>query len=259
MSDYGFKTHDATNKMALNAKNPLFGFDMGHRPRAFKTFRITDAKQNAVHTGNVPTPEPPVYDGWSTAENYDHGSIRELIKKVEHGYNFRPVGYATITGTLKVNRKIRIEQTQRAGSYGGNYSRNFDKPAEQSWEITPNQFNEPWIAYTGIGLYGAQAILEPSDFTGTTWQYDIQYYFSGFYGQWTNNDPEYPIRIEIDDKYIYFYRMYNWYDEIRRIRYIYNGRTYEDLQERVKIADNFAGSTYNVTVYLCPYPLKELL
>ena len=44
MSDYGFKTHDNTGKIAINAKNPIFGFDMGHKPRGFKTFRFTDAK-----------------------------------------------------------------------------------------------------------------------------------------------------------------------------------------------------------------------
>lgn len=44
MSDYGFATKDQNGDNAINAKNPIFGFDMGHRPMAFKTFRFNDAK-----------------------------------------------------------------------------------------------------------------------------------------------------------------------------------------------------------------------
>ena len=34
MSDYGFATKDQNGDNAINAKNPIFGFDMGHRPMA---------------------------------------------------------------------------------------------------------------------------------------------------------------------------------------------------------------------------------
>lgn len=267
MSDYGFKTNDATNKIALNAKNPIFGFDMGHKPRAFKTFRITDAKINNPVDGGTPVPTPVWQEGWTTAENSRTGIVRELIRKVEHGYNFRPVGYATITGTLKWGRRIKITQTQYAGSWGGNYSRTFDNntdvfnPSQANIAtLIPCPFNKIWLNVTSPGTFGPKTILNPSDFTGTTWNYGIEYYFASFYGEYSFDfSTESPIEIEIDDKYIYFYRKFAWWDEIRRAQMIVNNYKYDDLQERVQIVDHFSGSQYNVTVYLCPYPLKELL
>ena len=67
------------------------------------------------------------------------------------------------------------------------------------------------------------------------------------------------LEVEIDDEYIYFYRSYGWSDTIRRAKFTYNGSTSQDIQERVKISEQFTGSEYNVTVYLCPFPLEELL
>ena len=58
MSDYGFATKDQNGDNAINAKNPIFGFDMGHRPMAFKTFRFNDAKTYPIHTGSPATPNP---------------------------------------------------------------------------------------------------------------------------------------------------------------------------------------------------------
>ena len=110
MSDYGFKTSDDNRATVLNAKNPIFGFDMQHTPRAFKTFHIVDTKTSPIHTGSVATPDPQPVNSWGYAQNMDYGTIRELIKKVKHGYPFRPVGYATISGTMKYSLNVQVQE-----------------------------------------------------------------------------------------------------------------------------------------------------
>lgn len=265
MSDYGFKTHDDTGKIAINAKNPIFGFDMGHKPRAFKTFRFTDAKQSPIHTGSVATPNPTPSNSWGWAQNMDSGVVKELIKKVKHGYNFRPVGYAVITGTWKTQSRVQITQTQRAGSYGGNYTRTFTKTGQKSdWDLIPNQFNYPWIADTGVSFPGSVVSLDASDFSGTNWSYEYPKSIMTQMAPWGTNGwittvEDIPIWVEFDDEYIYFYRQWSWSDTIRRCKFTWNGTTDQDIQERVKVSAQFVGSVFNVTVYLCPFPLKELL
>lgn len=265
MSDYGFKTHDDTGKIAINAKNPIFGFDMGHKPRAFKTFRFTDAKESPIHTGSVATPNPTPSDSWGWAQNMDSGVVKELIKKVKHGYNFRPVGYAVITGTWKTQSRVQITQTQRAGSYGGDYTRTFTKTGQHpDWDLIPNQFNQPWIAYTGVLSPGSVVSLDASDFSGTNWSYEYPEYIMTQMAPWGAGGQlvtieDIPIWVEFDDEYIYFYRQWSWSDTIRRAKFTYGGSTSDDIQERVKVSAQFVGSVFNVTVYLCPFPLRELL
>lgn len=266
MSDYGFKTFDESETIALNAKNPIFGFDMGHKPRAFKTFRITDAKQSPIHTGNPGQPNPQPVDSWGWDEKSDHGVIRELVKRVKHGYNFRPVGYAVITGTLKCSTHIQFTQTQYAGDYGGNYSRTLTKQNSMGDIIlTPNVSGKAWFPYTGISAFAPIATLTESDFSGTTWAYPYQKNIMTMpypSDQMSLGDmlglPN-PIEVVIDDQYINFYRTHWWSDSIRRAKFTYGGTVYDDLQERVKVSTQFTGSVYNITVYLCPFPLKELL
>lgn len=266
MSDYGFATKDPAGNVAINAKNPIFGFDMGHRPMAFKTFRFTDAKEPPIHTGNPGTPNPSG-TGWSSGETLDGGNIVELVKKVKHGYNFRPVGYAVVTGTKKLSRRIQITQTQRSGTWGGNYTKTFNT-ASESYELTPNQFNKAIVIDTGFGFPGSVASLEPTDFSGTIWSYEYPksvFCYGSPWGTelWNPKDTQIdePMFVEFDDEYIYFYRQWSWSDSIRRCKLYssYYGRVTDDIQERVKISASFVGSTFDVTVYLCPYPLKELL
>lgn len=266
MSDYGFKTHDDTGKIAINAKNPIFGFDMGHNPRAFKTFRFTDAKESPIHTGSVATPNPTTPNTWDWAQNTDSGVVKELIKQVKHGYNFRPVGYAVITGTRKTQSRVQITQTQRAGSYGGNYTRTFTKTdgRHPDMALIPNPFNYPWTAQTGVVPQGATVVLDASDFSGTNWAYEYpKNVMTQMAYQWkpdgTTTGGDIPIWVEFDDEYIYFYRQWTWSDTIRRCKFTWDGATSDDIQERVKVSAQFVGSVFNVTVYLCPFPLKELL
>lgn len=268
MSDYGFKTTDDNRASVLNAKNPMFGFDMQHTPRAFKTFHIVDTKTSPIHTGTVQTPDPQPYNTWDYADDMDYGTIRELITKVKHGYNFRPVGYATISGTLKYSLNVRIEQTQRAGSYGGNYTKNLTKTkGETDYILVPNMSGVPFASVTDSGIFIPTVNLTEQDFSGTTWASDFPRQVMTLieYGPYyapellTENGLPKSIEVEIDDEYIYFYRSYNWSDTIRRAKFVWNGTVDQDIQERVKIAEQYTGSEYNVTVYLCPFPIEELL
>ena len=268
MSDYGFKTSDDNRATVLNAKNPIFGFDMQHNPRAFKTFHIVDTKTSPIHTGSVATPNPQPVNSWGYAQNIDYGIIRELIAQVKHGYPFRPVGYATISGTMKYSLNVHFDQTQRAGSYGGNYSKNLTKTKGQTdYILVPNMSGLPYTAITGSGVFVPSVNLTEQDFSGSLWPYDYPRQvmtlmpFGPTYAPELGNENGMPkcIEVEIDDEYIYFYRSYAWSDTIRRAKFTYNGSTSQDIQERVKIAEQYTGSEYNVTVYLCPFPLEELL
>lgn len=268
MSDYGFKTSDDNRATVLNAKNPIFGFDMQHTPRAFKTFHIVDTKTSPIHTGSVATPNPQPSNTWGYDQNMDYGTIRELITKVKHGYGFRPVGYATISGTMKYSLNVHFDQTQRAGSYGGDYSKNLTKTKGQTdYILVPNMSGIPYAAITGSGIFTPSVTLTEQDFSGSLWPYDYPKQvmtlmaFGPTYAPELASESGMPkcIEVEIDDEYIYFYRSYGWSDTIRRAKFTYNGSTSQDIQERVKIAEQYTGSEYNITVYLCPFPLEELL
>lgn len=263
MSDYGFATKDQNGDNAINAKNPIFGFDMGHRPIAFKTFRFNDAKTYPIQTGSPATPNPQPVDSWGYAETQSSGEIFETLLKVKHGYNFRPVGYAVITGTWKISSRVQITQTQRAGTWGGSYTKTLIKDL-QSYELTPNQFNHIWISSTGVTpLSGSMVKLTPTDFSKTIWSYEYpksimtNMPWGSEYGMALKTDD--PIWVEFDDQYIYIKRKRSWTDCIRRCKFTWRGSTSDDIQERVKATAQFTGSQFDVTVYLCPYPLKELL
>lgn len=268
MSDYGFKTSDDNRATVLNAKNPIFGFDMQHKPRAFKTFHIVDTKTSPIHTGSVATPDPRPVNSWGYSQNMDYGIIRELITQVKHGYPFRPVGYATISGTMKYSLNVHFDQTQRAGSYGGNYSKSLTKTKGQTdYILVPNMSGIPYAAITGSNIFTPSVNLTEQDFSGSLWPYPYpkQVMTLNAYGPIfapelaSESGTPKCIEVEIDDEYIYFYRSYAWSDTIRRAKFTYNGSTSEDIQERVKIAEQYTGSEYNITVYLCPFPLEELL
>lgn len=269
MSDYGFKTNDDNRATVLNAKNPIFGFDMQHTPRAFKTFHIVDTKTSPIHTGSVATPNPqPAQYSWEYADNMDYGTIRELITRVKHGYSFRPVGYATISGTLKYSYNVHFDQTQRAGSYGGNYSKNLTKKKPDSdFALVSNISGLPFVTNTTAGLFLPSVGLSTSDFSGTTWPYPYPRNVMTMYAYGPEYAPDLGdgvgapncIEVKIDDEYIYFYRTYRWSDTIRRAKYNGANGISDDIQERVKIAEQYTGSEYNVTVYLCPFPIEELL
>lgn len=129
MSDYGFKTVK-TNKnggkdTAINAKYPMMGFDLSHRPNSFRTIHISDIKTNPFASSSTPGYSSPSLPSVSSLSNLPvhfigpdgtrwyitgganktHGYVREEIYRYEHGYDFRPACYGIITGVL--NRRVR--------------------------------------------------------------------------------------------------------------------------------------------------------
>lgn len=277
MSDYGFKTHDETGATAINAKHHIFGFDMAHTPRAFKTFHFTDAKEGELVDAGLAMPDTTTMDpsgvGWGDGENTQWGAQTTLITKVEHGYNFRPVGYATITGTLNVQNRIKVTQTQIVATtedFGGNYTYTTVKQEKQGEQLSPNIKSKIWIPYdTWPSFCGPYETLSSADFPNTTWNFPFPEQVmlnhpwgplgdEDFMDKWSSPDP---IHVEIDEKYIYFYRTNLWSDTKRRAKFIdiFTRETTRDLLEQVQIATEFVGSTYDVTVYLCPFSLEMLL
>ena len=280
MSDYGFKTLDKTNAAVTNAKYPIFGFDMSHLPRAYKTFHITDAKTNPFVSGDVSVPSitPTQALAWSYKDSSDYGSVRELVKKVKHGYNFRPVGYATISGTLRMSRAISIEQDEVAvsatfGTFGGDYSTTVNHALSfgggTEGHIIPLFSGGFFVGEvpTTNTYFAPQYQLDTTDYAGTVFHDDIlfwlKYYLTNI--STPNMMVEFPpdfIEVEIDDEYIYIYRKYWWSDTIRRVIQANSpvtGAFLNDVREHIKIANQTTGSAFDVTVYLCPYPLEELL
>lgn len=147
MSDYGFKTVK-TNKnggkdTAINAKFPMMGFDMSHRPSAYVSFHISDVKTNPLaDASNTPGYTAPsstvsnlsnlnygIYDPYDGSlhpllggANKTSGYVKELIYEYKHGYNFRPACYGTITGSLNLQTTTNAIGTPVAGNsyYNGN-------------------------------------------------------------------------------------------------------------------------------------------
>lgn len=262
MSNYGLLTKDNDGATVINAKNPIFGFDMGHNPRPFKTFHITDTYEPDFYNANLP--QPTLYpDGyWSWGESSRSGTERVLVKRIKHGYTFRPVGYATITGDWKLERKYRIQQTQYAGNFGGNYTKVGIKTESGTNELTPNPFNKAYCPLAEYSYYfGTIYIdLDTTDFSGSVWPAAVPQAIMTEIGYGNMETTIHsPIDVEIDDEYINIYYNYVWSDTIRRARYPTTGTATEDVQERVQVVSQYTSSVYNITVYLCPFPIKELL
>ena len=78
MSDYGFKTVK-TNKnggkdTAINAKFPMMGFDMSHRPSAYVSFHISDVKTNPLaDASNAPDYSSPSLPDISSLSDLPYG------------------------------------------------------------------------------------------------------------------------------------------------------------------------------------------
>lgn len=280
MSDYGFKTLDKSNATVINAKYPIFGFDMAHLPRAYKTFSIKDNSTNPFVSGSVSVPSITATQtyAWSYKDSSDYGSVRELIKKVEHGYSFRPLGYATISGTLRMTKSISVQQDEVTvsatfGSFGGDYSSTTDHAVQfgtgTTGHLIPLYKGGFFVGEvpTANTYFAPQYRLDTSDYSGTIFHDDILFWLKYYLTNISTPNimlecpPDF-IEVEIDDKYIYIYRKYWWSDTIRRVVQANSPITspfLNDVRERVKIVNQTTGSTFDVTVYLCPYPIEELL
>lgn len=254
MSDYGFKTVK-TNKngdkdTAINAKFPMMGFDMSHRPSSFITFHISDAKTNPIaDASNMPgysSPSLPdvsnlsnLYYGFYDPQgnfqpllggaNYTYGYKKELIYEYKHGYNFRPACYGTITGTLGLKLTTNAIGTPVAGKYYWNGSL-----SNSNWNLmtafntttttdqTAGSFNGNLFPYmNGMKSIFGGALnrhymsyrLFRTDVPSTSSTKDaVQYGIDHLTLYHFSKDfvGEYPYSFEVDDEYIRIYRTYYW-------------------------------------------------
>lgn len=177
MSDYGFKTikkgKNSLDGVSINAKYPILGFDLGHKPPSYITIHISDAKDNPIaNSSNTPGYSAPSLPNVSSLENlsywfsdggsdrryvkggsnYKIGYVRTEIYSYKHGYKFRPACYGTITGDIKLKVRTNAVGNKTASPY------NMPTPAGNYYyrgTLTDNNYNllssyETTIESTGV-------------------------------------------------------------------------------------------------------------
>lgn len=258
-NNYGFKTVKDNLDDSLNGKWPIFGFDVNDIKTAFRTTRIVDSSNHSFpNTGNT---KP----NYNYGVNLKQGMIKELITSYDHGYDFRPMGWYTITGTFSLKCKAQVAQTAAGPggpSAGGNYTVDSTYYINQSNapESLPPSFcsmdrysprpvtptpspNYPLSTTIGTSGSNAKLIVPP------------QYMFPSNY---SGNEYSAYISVEIDDKKVYIYMNYAYYDSWATL-WDDEGPQVGDLGSRVRMVADTSGSIYNVNVFLAPYSIEEML
>ena len=109
MSDYGFATYDDKSGKkrlgSVNSKWPIFGPKYANIDKCFKTIHISETYMPNYKTADLPQPVIP--SGSYYAYNDYRWHEKQLIYQYEHGYDFRPVGYAVFSGDMTVNVNFR--------------------------------------------------------------------------------------------------------------------------------------------------------
>lgn len=282
MSDYGFATYDEKNPKkrlgTINSKWPIFGPKYADIGRAFKTIHIVDTYTPNYKTGAA-TPSIPSGGYYGTTEK--RWAEKQLIHQFEHGYNFRPVGYATFSGSLVINVKCTITQneviTGNTSPYGGNFTLN--GLATQTIPLLPDvrrQMKASYVSTTyspvelaignyffgiddsnGYGGYYRRDIIVPNSCIGAIKR---DYTVAGYY----EGEPDAPYKIEIDDKYVKIYRNVFWLDFWLKWYSSYTSSYSQynythSINDRIKGATYYTGSDIDCTIYLAPYSLEDLI
>ena len=284
MSDYGFATYDERNDKkrlgSVNSKWPIFGPKYADISRGFKTIHITETYEPDYKTADLP--EPVIPSGSYYAYNDYRWHEKQLIYQYEHGYKFRPMGYAVFSGDLTINVLCTITQTEtitgNTSSYGGNFT--ISGRAVQDIPILPNVKSQMVASYVStsynpvelsIGNYffGIGSV----DGTGSNVRRDItipnecvsaikrDYTVASSYV----GDADRPYIVEIDEKYVKIYRNTYWLDYRGKWYSSYTPQSYPELNythnidARVKGATSYAGSSLDCTIYLAPYRLEDFV
>ena len=271
MSNYGFATYDEKKKNRLqgvvNSKWPIFGPKYSDIKHAFKTVHITDTYQQDFVVGpNVRVPDP---QGGSQGTGYstsiERGVIRQLVATIPHGYGFRPLGYIQFSGTIQQNTRCKWKYDSVV-DYAGNWLPslapiygNSNKPVDY---ISNPALIFPIEGSSYVPGYGSFSVAYPPTGYG-----GVYYYLTNPNGLWIVDalDPNYkgfmPYEVEIDEENVYIYRNTYWLDQIGRF---YQWDTYyqlirTDQRARSQGVMDWAGSSIDLTIYLCPYKLEDLL
>ena len=275
MSDYGFATYDGKKlKGSINSKWPIFGPKYKDIAKCFKTIHITDTYSAPLLSANLSQPA----DNSDTEYRWNE---KQLIAQFEHGYNFRPLGYAYFSGDLLVNVRCMIDQeeviTGSASPYGGNFT--IYGNATQALPILPNMSEQMVASYISTAYSATEMSLDSFFFgiqdgegTGgarndiivpTVCLDDIKkdYFVADpLYGPVYN-----PYVVEIDEKYVKIYRNVYWLDYWYRFYRSFDSPLFPEdsfthlINDRVQGAVSYTGSSIDCSIYLAPYRMEDLL
>lgn len=276
-SNYGFKIMGKGRQVSLNGKWPIIGFDIGKLETTFRTTRINDSSVNDFYPSGNDIPDYSALNPAGFGVNERSGVVRELVTKYEHGYDYRPMGYWTVSGTMNLQGKTTMSQTAsgtESSWSGGTYPSPVERTYRlgqynQSLPLTPeigkislptittsgNLRNLYWLSAT-IGSNASCDLVIPSGnpLYGT---YYLEYADPG------NNQLGAWIDVEIDEKYVYIYMNYAWWDKWYRYAFRGNdGNIYPDVfdvQWRVQSVAETTGSVFDVNVYLTPHKIEEAI
>lgn len=281
MSDYGFATYDEKNPKkrlgTINSKWPIFGPRYADISKSFKTIHITDTYTPSYKTG-ASTPSIP--SGQSSAFTEKRWNEKQLIHQYEHGYNFRPAGYAYFSGKLVINVKCTITQketdTGNVSSKGGNFTLNGQ--ATQNIPILPSVKEQMIPSYVSTGwnpaLLGLDdyffGIQDNNGVGGARGDIKVPNSCIGFIkmdytvASTYIGNARYPYVVEIDEKYVKIYRNVFWLDHWRKyyssFSSSYPSLNYtQSIDDRIKGATHYSGTSIDCTIYLAPYSMEDLL
>lgn len=253
MSNYGFATYDSETQRIqgmVNSKFPIFGPRYNDIDKAFRTIHITDTYQSGFITSpNVHLPPAQRYQTIA-----DQGVNRMLIATIPHGFKQRPLGYVTFSGSFVKNVRCRWEYTNAYDYYQyyapsttltSTTTKDIDAISDASGNIMATAYTGDWSAFAQNYF----SVSYPSPIIYFVRQAGIEIPGGN------------PYEVEIDDTNVYVYRNIYWIDSYVRDYYYYSeGQNLEwDFRSRAKGVVDFAGSSFDMTLYLCPYTMEELL
>lgn len=277
MNDYGFMTFDENGKKingSVNSKWPIFGPRYSDIKHAFKTIHFTDTKQYEPKASpSVSLPDIQFVDGQYLRKTSEfHGYEKSLVATIPHGYKKRPLGYATISGTF-------VKNTRGKWIWDRHYDRPFATPSyPPSATLYGVGTERGTMLGTGDGLL--RGVFDSGDYSVFSLNYfgdsNISYPSSSEAWWWWLTDGGFaipgknsatqdqgynpPYTIEIDDENVYLYRYYYWCDVYRRMMMGNGyGTLWYDVRSRSQGVIDYAGSDFDVTIYLCPYSMEDLL
>ena len=267
MNDYGFATYDERSgkriEGTVNSKWPIFGPNYADIKRAFRTIHITDTKQYSYRTSSSVSLPSAVRNGISQY----HGYEKILVATIPHGYKKRPLGYVTISGSFVKNTRGKWAYTRTTDYYG------WYPPSATLYGVGTTTGNMQ--SSVGGGLRpltdtGDFSVFGMNPFSNCNISYPADSYWymvDNYYTIPGNNSSQEdgfgeerpPYGVEIDDNNVYLYRYYYWSDVYKRDYYNNGSNTVWDLRARMQGIIDYAGSDFDVTIYLCPYSMEDLV
>ena len=277
MSDYGFATYDPQKKGGrlgvVNSKWPIFGPNYKDISTCYKTFHISDTTVNVAKNVDLGLSAPA-----NLSRNYKYYTTYEPVFRTEHGFKKRPLGYVTFFGNVVKNTRCYIKQYHENGSaaFGGDFELNGVNTAtipvkssmqgnletayaSTSYNMYSNSLRETvFTIYDGSSSYPTGNIKVP---TGVPSRVKDTYIIP-----WIDpDDPDFepipggnaslpPYYAIIDDTYVTLYR------RVYRADYLYRTDNVSTrVYDRVKAITDCAGTEIDMTIYLCPYSMEDLL